>query len=352
MVGIDVQRKQIYEVVNDRKQMENLYRMYKNDIWVGYNSRNYDQYILKGLICGFNPKDINDFIIVKNHKGWEYSKLFHQVPLNNFDCMTSYHGLKTLEAFSGKSVIETEVDFNIDRKLTNEEIRSTLQYCRADVENTIEIFLKRKEEFNSVVGLIKMFNLPMSDISKTKAQISAKILGAKKAIRQDEFDIHILDCVDIKKYTKAVDFFKNDWDYDKKLDLVISGVNHTFGSGGIHGAIPKYVGEGEFLHIDVASYYPSLMILFPEYCYSRNTVSVEKYKEIKALRLKYKKAKNSMQAPLKIVLNSTYGIMKDKSNPMYDPRQANNICINGQLLLVDLLEKLEGHCELIQLTIG
>ena len=57
-----------------------------------------------------------------------------------------------------------------------------------------------------------------------------------------------------------------------------------------------------------------------------------------------------MQAPLKIILNSTYGAMKDKYNPMYDPRQANNVCVFGQLLLLDLIEHLEGHCDLIQLT--
>ncbi|MGL5717265.1 MAG: hypothetical protein ACRCX2_29910 [Paraclostridium sp.] len=39
--------------------------------------------------------------------------------------------------------------------------------------------------------------------------------------------------------------------------------------------------------------------------------------------------------------NSTYGASKDKFNNLYDPLMANNVCITGQLLLVDLLEKLE-----------
>ena len=46
--------------------------------------------------------------------------------------------------------------------------------------------------------------------------------------------------------------------------------------------------------------------------------------------------------------NSTYGAMKDVYNALYDPRSANNVCIFGQLLLTDLIERLEGHCELIQ----
>ena len=55
-----------------------------------------------------------------------------------------------------------------------------------------------------------------------------------------------------------------------------------------------------------------------------------------------------MQAALKIVLNGTYGAMKDPNNPLYDPRQANNVCVFGQLLLLDLIEHLEPYCEIIQ----
>ena len=34
-------------------------------------------------------------------------------------------------------------------------------------------------------------------------------------------------------------------------------------------------------------------------------------------------------------------------NPLYDPRQSNHTCIWGQLFLVDLIDKLEDHCEII-----
>ena len=40
--------------------------------------------------------------------------------------------------------------------------------------------------------------------------------------------------------------------------------------------------------------------------------------------------------------------MKDKYNGLYDPRQANNVCIAGMLLLLDFNRKLEAHCEIIQ----
>ena len=51
---------------------------------------------------------------------------------------------------------------------------------------------------------------------------------------------------------------------------------------------------------------------------------------------------------LKLVLNSTYGVMKDKNNALYDPLQANRVCVYGQLLLLDLIERLEPYAQIIQ----
>jgi DNA polymerase elongation subunit (family B) len=82
---------------------------------------------------------------------------------------------------------------------------------------------------------------------------------------------------------------------------------------------------------------------------TRNCKDKKKFKQIYDKRVELKKAgKKKEQAPYKIILNSTYGICKDKYSNAYDPRQANNVCINGQLMLLDLLEHLEGHAEIIQ----
>lgn len=48
--------------------------------------------------------------------------------------------------------------------------------------------------------------------------------------------------------------------------------------------------------------------------------------------------------------NGTYGICKDPQNKAYDPRNANLVCVNGQLMLLDLIEHLQevDSFELIQ----
>lgn len=335
-------------VVNDRGKLIEHYKAHAKEIYVTFNGRNYDDYIFKAIICGFDPWKMNEWIIVKERKGWEFSSLLQKVKLNSFDCMVGFNGLKTLEAFSGMSIHETSIPFDYGGDFTDEMIAEVLKYNEHDVLATIKVFMERKSEFDSYMGLLKLFNLPLSYLSKSKAQLSAIILGAKQRRYKDEFNISLPPTMRIEKYTNVVDYFLNGWDYDTKLETEIAGVPHVYGTGGIHGAIPNYFGEGEFLHVDVNSYYPSLMIRYPEFCMSRSGASVEKFKEIKDKRIVFKKQKDPRANALKIVLNSTYGAMKDTFNPLYDPRSANNVCVFGQLLLTDLIERLEGHCDLIQ----
>ncbi|MCU4843751.1 hypothetical protein OB992_07195 [Bacillus cereus] len=335
--------------VNNEHALIDYYHEHKNDIWIGYNSRHYDQFILKAIICGFTPQAINEWIIIDHQPGWKFYKDFWKIQLYNFDVMTNkFRSLKQLEGFQGHDIRETSVSFNISRELTEEEIEEVIKYCRHDVHETMHIFMETITEFESQVELLKMFNLPLRNISKTKAQLSAFILDAKQPAvpRDDEFDFTFPDTLQINKYTEVLDFYKENKDYNKVLELNVASVPHLFAWGGLHGARNNYYGEGYFLNIDVESYYPALMI---EYDYlSRNVKDPAKFREIRDTRLKYKAAKDKRQAPLKIVINGIYGAMKDKYNGLYDPLMANNVCIGGMTLLLDLIEKLEPHCEIIQ----
>ena len=342
-------------IVNDSVKLKDFYKEHKNEIWVGYNSRTYDQYILKAILCGFNPYEMSDWIINKKRKGFEFSKLLANFPLLNYDCAVGFKSLKELEAFMGHNIKETSVPFNIDRKLTKDEIKETLKYCFHDVQETMYVFLETKEEWDSHYNLIKEFNLPIKYISKTKAQISAIILDSKKVDRNDEFKIDFADTVKLGKYSWLLNHYlswsikavESENPYDGiSLDTIIAGVPHKFGVGGLHGAINNYIGDGYYIMCDVGSYYPALMI---EYDWlSRNVKDKHKFKKMRDERIIMKQKGDPRQYPRKIVLNGTFGASKDKFNNLYDPKMANNVCINGQLLLVDLIEKLEGKCQLIQ----
>ncbi|MFK9139762.1 hypothetical protein ACFDBB_00005, partial [Staphylococcus epidermidis] len=59
---------------------------------------------------------------------------------------------------------------------------------------------------------------------------------------------------------EVVTFYETTRDYDKSLKTTIAGVPHEFAWGGLHGARKNYFANGYFLNVDVASYYPALMI--------------------------------------------------------------------------------------------
>lgn len=357
VVCIDIINKEIITIVNDPQNLEDYYNEHKKDIWIGYNSRHYDQYILKAILCGFNAWEMNDWLINQHRGGWEFSTQLNKIQLINYDVALLGSSLKQLEAFQGHNIHETSVDFRIDRPLTKEEIEETIKYCTNDVEETINIWKECKADFDAQLGLINIFGLPLNYMSKTKAQLTADVLECITKERNDEWELFTLNCLNLNKpkYIKVKDWFlnKDNHDYSNKLELDVCGVPHIFGWGGLHGAKTKYHYKCKpneiILHVDVASYYPSLMIYHN--LLTRNSKSPHLYKYIYDLRLKLKhEGKKKEQAPLKIVLNGTYGICKDKNSKAYDPRNANLICINGQLLLLDLLEKLEDipTFELIQ----
>lgn len=330
-------------IINDSNKLGRFYEENKSKIWVGYNSRNYDQYILKAILLGFDPKKVNDWIIVEKRKGWEYSGLFNALQLYNYDCMPKGYGLKQLESFMGDNIKETSVPFDIERPLTPEEIDETVKYCIHDVEETMKVFNANIEDFRAHLSLLKTFDLPIHNISKTQAQLSALALGCVRKEWDDEWDYSIIDTLRIRKYENVVNWFKapENRNYSKRLTVNVCGVPHVFGWGGLHGAPAEPVhAKGLILHVDVASFYPSIMIRYD--MLSRNVQDKGVYRRIYDMRLALKNAgKKREQAPYKIILNATYGICKDKYSAAYDPRQANNVCVNGQLLLLDLLEHLE-----------
>lgn len=351
-------------IINNKKKLQEYYDAHKNQIWVGYNNNHYDQYIMKAILCGFNPKEVNDFIIREDKKGWQFSSLFRKFQMYNFDVMQRNDGgLKSLEGFMGSNIKETSIPFDIDRKLTESEIEETVKYCRHDVEQTIEVFLQRKDDLDVQLELIKEFNLPLSFVTKTQTQLTAEILEAKSVRFGDDFNINFPEYLNrIKKYKYVVDWFKkfktdkilsDDQKkeiYKQNLETEVAGVPHVFAWGGLHGALPKYFGKGYFLHIDVSQYYPSLMTGHNYFSRAASDEGKRRYEMMRkeSIRLKAFPELKKKRTGYKTCNNKAYGAMKDKYNKLFDPLNANNICVTGQLALLLLIEMLEPHCKLIQ----
>lgn len=360
--------KEFTYIENDRELLQQYYKDHKHELWIGYNCKGYDQYIIKAILLGYNPKLVNDFIIKQGKAGWMFTDELKKIELNIYDCIVFGKSLKQLESYLGVNIHETDVDFDIKRQLTEEEKRLNREYCRDDVYNTALVFKHTQADFKAHMGLCQLAGEPISSMAKTKAQLSAKILNAKRLnpkFWDEEYNFQYVQCVKDYDYKNKdvlafFDAIRDTKDPKSKYDIELYGVPHTFGLGGIHGARENYFYDSEadtdyiIVHIDVASYYPHIMTEWG--LLSRAIPSVDDFKDIMDLRLKYKHEKNPLQAPLKICINGTYGqsgagkyedgkykVLSD----VYDPVRMREVCINGQLMLLQLIEDLEKY-ELIQ----
>lgn len=353
---VDTNTRKAQSFINDNEGFKSFYEKNKYEIWVGFNSRHYDQFILRAVILDLDLKELNDFIIKKRISGWKFSQLFYKVQLFNYDAKLSRDkSLKQLEAFMGHDIQETSVPFDIDRKLTTQELKDVEKYCLHDVYETIEVFMKESTEFNSHLALIQEFNLPIKHISKTQAQLAAIILDAKKQQDlEDDYDIILPTTLDIKKYSYVIDYFKSyNKDIRKNLKTDIADVKHVFAEGGVHGAKKNYVhtcqSDELIIMADVDQLYPTMMIEYD--LLSRGVSRPEKFEKILETSLKLKaEGRKKEREPYKRICNITYGAEGDKFNPMFDARNRLLVCVYGQLFMLDLIEKLEAitSFELIQ----
>ena len=316
--------------------------------------------------------------------------------------------LKKIEANLGLDIRESTVPFTIDRKLTEKEIEEVLFYCNHDVTTTIEVLNLRFVYFKSLFELCEMFELNDRGVTKTRAALTAEILGCrKKIIRYDRLSFGYIDFLkehssektkdryseiygdysdnenriklfnDIiafyrkiesmfltrkKQFSFKVQNYKNAREemtrlneefrllvseYEKMaLTVDIAGVEHKLKFGGIHGAIPNYIGHGTFLSLDVTSYYPYLMV--NNNWVTRNTMFPERVIRIINRRVELKRVKDPQQQILKIVINSLYGVLKAETSAVCDAVLSNNVCVNGQLALANLVLRLSHVSTLIQ----
>ena len=168
VVLIDYNTRTKCTIINDRERLLKVYENAKksNYIWVGYNSRTYDAVVLKAILLGMNPYEVNNKIILQDMKEHQIlGEDKNKYQLLNFDISNKLNSLKQLEGFMGSKIKESDIDFTIDRKLTQSELEETELYCTHDVEQTIEVFENRKEEFDSQASLIKAFDLPFDDFN-------------------------------------------------------------------------------------------------------------------------------------------------------------------------------------------
>lgn len=341
----------------------------KFDCLVGFNNHNYDDLILTGIMAGYNNYEVwklSNAIVNGGNIENKIKMMATKLPtLDTKQELDPRLSLKVIEANLGMNIVETPISFNLDRALTDDEFDEVVKYCRHDVETTKKIFMLRKDYFESKFNICNEFNLDKLDVKKTRANLASKVLKCSKdrlpagvLENKDRLNIKFADELRVENvpneilnfYKSIRQRFEDGENFEilekEKLVYTLAGVEHTFGFGGLHSARKNYMYEGKMLNVDVGSYYPSIIINFG--FMSRASEHPDLYKNLYNTRMEYKAKKDNKQQIYKILLNSTFGALKSEFNDLFDPVMSNNICVNGQLILTDLIMSLRPYTELVQ----
>lgn len=345
----------------------------------GFNNKHYDDYIVLTMLLGgsnIEVKKHNDWII-NGGEPWAFPFVqFKKKPFYSFDLKDDIAdpgiSLKAIEGNLKLPIVESSVPFDIERKLTPEELNEVIRYCKYDVDSTVALYKARKEDYIDAKALVaEMYDVPIKEaLGLTNAKLSARVLNAKAVKRDDERDYMIPDNIDVKYIPEVVlDFFMQIRDKsipDAKLfgagkgskgmtlDLILKtsygSCPVTYAWGGVHGAKPCItVEETEnrvIINQDVGSLYPNSMINFG-YC-SRSMEDPEAYIKLVKKRLGYKHAGDKKRAnALKLVVNTVYGAMLNLYNALADRWAGRSVCISNQIAMTMLIVQLSEQCETI-----
>lgn len=319
---------------------------------VGYNNYSYDDIILSRMMNSVQSlpgtlKDYSDHLI----QGADFND--RKSPLiRSLDVMqqidVSHPSLKQIEGNMGISIVESSVDFNIGRPLTDEEREEMLTYCRHDVSATVDIYkLREKSYFEVKNGLVKMLPEGSSENAYrwNTTTLAANILLGSKSLTQW---LTINEKVKEEYWRKVQDIPSEVWDMwedcttqesvtgkGKSKTIKAYGCNFVFGMGGLHGAPSKPIRCGRVKHKDVASMYPSAIVAL-------NALgdSTDLYDSMRKERISIKKSDPTKAAALKLILNSVYGNFKNKYSSLNNPMASATVCIYGQIALFSLCREL------------
>lgn len=363
----------------------------KSRVLVGFNSQAYDdiisRYIVEHPSC--SPSEIYklSLMIINGSSGnnevfkLQYSKTPWSFSIDMFQLLNKKGALKEWECRIGSNrVVESGHDFL--KPLPASGIPQIIDYCHNDVDETFNLAKLKWDLATLRAGLIEQYALGTRPYVLSEAGVAQHTLmtlnqqrtgqyvsRVRKAAKENKDNLKtrwsMSDIVfPFIKFTtptfKTVldPFMETDIDSrdprgikwklndDYKTPKQIGQKKYQLGVGGLHTVdepgIWRTTKDQVIIDLDVEAYYPSIMIehkLFPKHL---GFGFIKDFAGIRDKRLKAKhEGDKSTNEALKIVINSTFGKLNDAYSPMRSVPDALRVTINGQLMLLMLIEMLE-----------
>lgn len=394
----DTESDEIYkfEISERKNQLTELVYFFsdKSRMFCGYNNKHYDDVIINYLIDYCNKLNRLPYqricqsvfnlstTIVESEEGsidrfkrWKYMNYFYSMDLLTMQFSQKLRvGLKTMQVtMHYKNVQEYDGDFN--QYLPKDSIDDMIAYNINDVESTTELLNRLKDQVELRLFIEKEHGIDCLSMDSVKMaetflleKYSEKSGIPKNVIKEMRSPMDYIPLKDVilpfiryknpklqsilEDMKKQVVYSKERKGYEKKF--VLSNVVYSIGVGGIHTIhTPKIFlpNDDEYIgHSDVASMYPSLLIEYGWGPRHLGKLFCDLFAGLKDERLEAKHTGQMVKNMfLKIVLNSPTGKMQQEVSWMYDPFNVFKIRINGQLILLMLVDRLLSvGCEIIQ----
>ena len=381
----------IFELSSRKNQSRELYDFFsmgkhpKAPLFCGYNNHDYDDTVINYFISRHKQNKVlsdmlydifkfsNDLIKANNNRDngpnpfskYKGNRYFHSMDLIRMLFASKLRvGLKSLQiTMNYPNVLEFEGGFG--ENLPEDEIDRAIEYNINDVDSTEELLNRCEKDVELRLFIEKEWGIDCLSMNSVKL---AEEYLAKECMKIMKIDRKTLNEMrspaDTVKLNEVIlPFIK--FDHPKLQEVLedmkkqevstlerkgyenkfcIRNVVYSVGVGGIHSintpGIFKPAEDEEILHYDVASLYPSLLI---EWNFAPQHLKGfrELFSDIKEERLEAKHTGKTLKNKfLKIVLNSPTGKMQSPTSWMYDPFKVFSIRINGQLILLMLVDRL------------
>lgn len=268
---------------------------------------------------------------------------------------------------------------DFDRYVLSKYISSMLHYNKNDVFLCCEIVRQKMDEVKLRYSLSSAFKLNL--LCSSRANIADKLLvkfySEMSGLHKSKFEKlrtnrtalsfkkiifpHIQfktkQLQDVLSEMKLVKIYHTNKDSFNKT-IKFYGTTYTLATGGIHSVDSPGVLKSDekftYIHYDIGSYYPSIMVSY-EICPSHlnRNVFVKMVDYFKSTRLKCKHTPDNVEMlikgipnklsaeALKIVINAIYGKFGSDTFWLYDRFAQMQVTINGQLMTMMLVEDLE-----------
>lgn len=271
------------------------------------------------------------------------------------------------------------IDNDFDRYVLPKYIKPMLYYNKNDVFLCCEIIRQKPDEVKLRYSLSNAFNLNLLSCSRANIadKLLAKFYSELSGLNKKQFEklrtertklsfnkiifSHIKfqtkQLQDMLSEMKKITIYRTNKDsFSKTIDFY--GTTYTLATGGIHSVdkpgVFKSTEDYTYIHYDIGSFYPSTMVAYniaPKHLNQKVFTKMVDYFRTTRLKCKHTPDEEKMlitgvpnklsAEALKIVINAIYGKFGSETYFLYDRFAQMQVTINGQLMVMMVIESLE-----------